>query len=117
VALKIPMVFRTKAKNADLRKWVDGKRCPREDYFRSIDGYRMIQRRHLPDATDPDFPFLVASVAKLLDQEESLYGHLVAKDLETTDAGEWEQFCIAAAYVVVDRYDKAVTDGTWEPVL
>lgn len=115
MALKIPMVFRTRAKNADLRKWVDGNNCPREDYFRSIDGYRAIQRRHMPDAPDPDFDLLVASVAKLLDQEESLFEHLVSNDLDTTDSGEWEQFCMAAAYVVVDRYEKAVNKGAWEP--
>lgn len=111
------MVLRAAAKNADLGKWADGKRCPKQDYFQSVDGLRVIYRRHAGNSSDdPNYPLLARQVARLLHKEESLYGHLVRNQQETDDLVKWTQLCLAAAYVILERYDEAVANGEWEPV-
>lgn len=111
------MVLRAAAKNADLRKWADGKRCPKKDYFESVDGLRVIYRRHTGDSSDPNYLLLAHQVAGLLDKEESLYDHLAGNQQDTDDADKWAHLCLAAAYVIIDRYDRAVEKGEWEPAL
>lgn len=115
--MDIPIVLRTAAKNADLGKWADGKRCPKKEYFQSVDGLRVIYRRHAGSGRDdPNYPLLAHQVADLLDKEESLYDHLARNQQETDDPVKWTQLCLAAAYVILERYDEAVAKGEWEPV-
>lgn len=109
------MVLRAAAKKADLWKWADGKRCPKNDYFQSIDGLREIYRRHAGNGGDPNYPLLAHQVAGLLDKEESLYDHLARNQQETDDPGKWTQLCLAAAYVILGRYADAVAKGEWKP--
>lgn len=110
------MIMRAAASRACLDHWVD-EACPRTDYFRSIQGFREIYRRHLKEAPDPNFPTLAVLVASLLDQDESLYRHIIDRGVSMSTAAEWEQLCVAAAWLILDRYDSAIYRGDWAPRL
>lgn len=102
----------------DLWKWADGKWCPKKDYFQSVDGLRVIYRRHVGNGRDdPNYPFLAHPVARVLDKEGALYDHLARNQQETDDPDKWARLCLAAAYVILERYDEAVANGEWEPEL
>jgi hypothetical protein len=90
---------------------------PYEDYFRSVDGYRRINPRHLKGVIDPNYEVLATSLADLLDRDDSLYDHVVRKQVATTKPEEWKQLCDAAAWVILDRYSVAIRIGTWVPKL
>lgn len=113
MVVKIPMVLRTTAKNADLKTWVDGRNCPREEYFQDVDEYRQILHRHAVETNEA----LVLNIASLLKEEESLYQHTVDKQLESSKTEEWEQLCVAAAWLILVRHEAAVRNGTWPPTI
>jgi hypothetical protein len=115
--VRIPSFLRTISKNHAIRGWVDGKKCPREDYFRSVDGARELFQRHAGDdgATDPDYDAIAPVIARLLDHEGALYEHVRKQDHCPQTEDGWAAVCLAAAWVTLERYEQALESGEWPP--
>lgn len=116
--MHIGATLRTTAKNCGLRTWIDGKNFPRDDWFESVDLARSILQRHTPDGADiidPDWAALAPIIALIMDRDGLLLAHVAKKGKDTEDQAEWERICLAAAYVVLERYEAAVKEGRWPP--
>jgi hypothetical protein len=115
--VKISATLRTKAKNCGIRDWVKTKQCPLTDYYTSIDGLREILRRHddPENPTDPDWEALAPQVARLLDRQDLLLAYVAKHHKDTDDEQEWAQILLAAAYVILEKYEKALKEDSWPP--
>ncbi len=72
-------------------------------------------QRHVGDdgGQDPDYEAIAPVIARLLDREGALYNYVGAQaHCPDTDDG-WLKVCLAAAWVILDRYEQAVKKGKW----
>jgi hypothetical protein len=115
--VRVEAALRTTSKKHALRRWVDGKKCPRDDYFASIDGVRQLLQRHAgdEDAPDPDYQAIAPVIARLLDQEGALYDYVGSQEHCPDNDEGWATVCLAAAWVLLERYEEAEKGDKWPP--
>lgn len=113
VHISIPR--RSLSKRLQLRKWVDSKSFPRDDYFKSVDHARAIISRRLQgaDLEAIEGEFVAGTIARLLEMEGALYDFL--SDIDVSDEGVWKEICLVTALIVIERYTQAVERREWEP--
>jgi hypothetical protein len=118
--MRIPLHYRSKAKENGLRTWIDGSNFDRDSYFKSIDDLVLIIGRHVneDDAGEsewpPDWTLIAPIVSGLIYRERKIYEHLEKKKKLVDSAEEWTELCTAAAWVVLERYERAVNGGSWK---
>jgi hypothetical protein len=115
--LRVPPEYQSLARKLGLNDWVDRDDFPREAYFKTVDDFRAIIRRHQPQGEnlEADWNQLVPPLASMLEMAGPLEKHAVENDSDIADHDGWLDICAAAAWVVLVRYDVAVTNGKWSP--
>ena len=109
-----PAPLRTLSKNLGLRSWVDSKDCERSAYFDLIESLRSVAEERLGHTIE-NVTVYVTTIAAMLEEEGSLYRYLTQKDLDTADESEYQRILTATAYVIIERYNQAIEEGTWPP--
>jgi hypothetical protein len=115
--MHVPAHLQEIARQLALRSWVDGRSFPRESYFETIDGGRELLARHNKDA-DESRHGVVILIAGALDEEGLLLTHMLDKGTYSRDSSEdrearWFRVCLAAAWVVLQAYEKDCKAGKW----
>jgi hypothetical protein len=108
-----------------LKNWVDGKDCRDELWFRSIDQSFEILGRHppIPESMDEDgapeeLPWdLVVNLLAWTLRREGLLWTYVQKGAQggISTAEDWFRVCEAAAWRLVQRYNREVQAKRWPP--
>lgn len=97
-----------------LRKWFDGRKCPRDSYFSLVDQLRVGYRKMIGPEPDPDWGTLAPVLARFLNREGAVYGFLDGQRADF-DPDEWDEIVLAAAWLVLQRYEAACAKGKWTP--
>ena len=113
----IEQPVRSRIKKYGLRAWFDGKKFPKTAYFEHVDALRREYRKLIDEGTDPNWEFMQPTVSRSLSRSGLLGGHLDNKEIDVDDEEEWARIGEAAGWVVLERYEKAVADDDWSPVL
>jgi hypothetical protein len=112
VGVEIKAHMRSVGSKHSLRSWVGRKKFPLEDYFRVIDDYLDSIQTRLGMALE--CTAAVQVVAGTLDQEGALFKYIDNDREYVIESDEdWERICTAAAWIVIEKYDEAVTAGKW----
>ena len=116
MGMHIELPIRQEIKQYRLRSWVKGRKFPSADHFVHIDVQRREYRRMVGRDNDPDWAFLQPIVSMSLNRGGHLGAYLDRKRVTVTD-DEWIRVCQAAAWALLDEYEKAVAAGKWVPDL
>lgn len=114
--MQVPAPMQHIARTLALRSWVQRKDFPLEHYCGTVDGAYELLRRHDPPNDDDDPPpdQVVPMIAAVLDHEGELLEYCLEKaTYEVSDDDAWTKVLNAAAWTVLQRYDKAVKNGEW----
>ena len=115
--MRIPTHLRIIADRHSLRSWFNGKQCPREKYFRTVDELREAFKRYTnrDDDQEPGPDSVAHMMARFLDHEGALYAYVAddpQQDPPPTEDG-WYEVCHAAGWVIVAEHQKAFRSGKW----
>jgi hypothetical protein len=107
------------AQSLALRSWVDGRQFPKDAFFETIDTCKtLLASKHKPaDGDDPPSDHALAiMLAGTLDEQGQLLAYALERQtVAFKDEQEWLKVCLAAAWVVLQVYEKACKDGSWQP--
>jgi len=112
MAFRIPVELQETAKAFNVRKWVESKDFPKQQYFETVDIFREQLERFDPDG-EVNNKHLATILACTIDTEGALATHALATGIEIGTAEKWLQICTAAAWVVLQGYANAVKKGEW----
>lgn len=85
-----------------------------EDYCRTVEDGKALLKRRAGNEFEPENDQIVRIVATVLDFEGALLTHVLAKGAtEIHDEAKWRKICVAAGWVVLQRYEHMVTKGEW----
>jgi hypothetical protein len=100
-----------------LQSFVDGRHFPRKAHFETIDLFkqRLEGPHHADEPNDaPVNPKLAVVIAQALDSEGYLLTHVIEQDTMPIDDEEtWGKICLAAGWVVLQRYERECNNGDW----
>lgn len=65
------------------------------------------------EAVEPSFEQIAPVVAAMLHAEGALLDHALDKEYVIADDAAWLRVCMAAAWEVLGRYERAVDRGEW----
>jgi hypothetical protein len=117
--MQIPAHLQEIAQQLALRSWVASSKFPHDTYFETIDELKKRLRRHAPrddpdSADDPPPEAIVVPVATMLDREGLLITHVLdTGTYSADDPDRWHRACLAAAWVVLQAYEKECKAGRW----
>ncbi|NIZ91564.1 hypothetical protein [Kineococcus rubinsiae] len=112
MAFRIPVELQEVAKAFDLKRWTKPKSFPRDAYYETIDDFRAALKRFDPD-DEVNKKHLATMLAATIATEGALETHALATSMEIGNAEKWTQVCTAAAWVIMQAYETAVTKGEW----
>lgn len=119
--MQIPPHYRETAERYGLRRWVDERRFPRDDWYGVIDDARGLLKRRSPDPSDgdtdeddqePSERRIAGVIAECLFNEGALATKVIATRQGPAEA-DWPDIALAAGYVLLQRYKRAVRNGEW----
>jgi hypothetical protein len=111
--IRIPAPLQETATTLGLRRWVAHRDFPRDAYFGAIDEFSSVLSRFTPSG-DPEPRQLAVLLAVAVDEEGALLTYVLDKaTLPISDDATWLKICQAAAWVILQRYNLEVDNGTW----
>ena len=112
----IPGDVRSEIQRLKLRSsWIKRKDFPFADYFETIDEFRQSFCRHFPELPDPNWDWIVPYLVKFLDKEEALAAYIDDSKVDMTIGKSWADACLAAAFLIAEKYEKALAEKEWPP--
>jgi hypothetical protein len=97
-----------------LQKWVDGRVWPRDRYFGVIDRLRnVLLQVDEEQADNPDALALLLAATLRVDDVYQAY-ILQTRLLDMGDAETWLKKCLAAAWAIIQKYNREVNNKTWQ---
>jgi hypothetical protein len=117
--MHVPAHLQAITRQLALQSWVASSSFPLDEYCETIDELKGPLGRHAPhDEDDPpqEAPreVLVVLLAAVLDREGLLITHVLATGTYSPDDEErWHRTCLAAAWVVLQAYERECKAGRW----
>lgn len=112
-SLRVPAHLQEVARALGLRSWVDSRKFAKDVHFESIEIFRERLRRHAEGGeAELSADLVVPMIAKALDVEGRLLTHVLdAKTYPIDDEATWQKICNAAAWVVLQAYERERGSG------
>lgn len=105
--------LRDRAREFELHRWLASRNWPRQRYFRLVDNIEAgLREIHQAQPSDEQ---VVTVLAAAVEEEDGLTTHCVNGGYEIGGDAGWTLTCLAAAWMVFNRYKAAVSKGKWDP--
>lgn len=115
--MRVPAHLQEIKERLALQSWVDGKQFPRDAHFESIDAFKGRLGKH---QQEEDASLLNAKLATMVAGALDVEGYLLTYVIEQgtypiDDEETWGNICLAAGWVVLQRYERECTNEKWTP--